>query len=195
MVRVTMGGKILILSLLCGAHAEIAAAQGPAPSPRAGRPCLPPPSGDAMGADALARSACSDEPRRTRPGLPAVRAGTVIVGKVRGIAIPYPGTAMAPRASKVARLLWQGKVFDPCESMITNRFFGLKLIKGQVYPGESWMDGRPATIIDYSSTSRLYAPYRDEIREVAPGLYLGIMYERTCPRPTLKTYFLLDARP
>jgi hypothetical protein len=54
------------------------------------------------------------------------------------------------------------------------------------------MDGRPALIIDYSRTSHVYARYRDEIRQVGPGLYLGLMYTRTAPQPTLKTYFLLE---
>ena len=60
--------------------------------------------------------------------------------------------------------------------------------------GESWYDGRPALILDYSRTSRLYSPYRDEIRQVGPGLYLGRMYERTAPQPTLTTYFALEDR-
>ena len=43
------------------------------------------------------------------------------------------------------------------------------------------MDGQPATILDYSETSHLYANYRDEIRQVGPGLFLGAMYSRTTP--------------
>jgi hypothetical protein len=91
--------------------------------------------------------------------------------------------------------MWQGKIFDESGNSAVNKFFGLKVIRANVYCAESWRDGRPALILDYSETSRLYAPYRDEIREVAPGLYLGLMYERTSPAPKLKMYFVLEARP
>jgi len=89
--------------------------------------------------------------------------------------------------------MWQGKVFNSADSTAVNRFFGIRIIKGKVYYGESWLDGRPSLILDYSETSRLYAPYRDEIREVAPGLFLGLMYERTAPQATFKMYFALES--
>ncbi len=50
-------------------------------------------------------------------------------------------------------------------------------------------------ILDYEGTSRIYGNYRDEIRQVAPGLYLGLMYDRTTAPVTLKMYFAFDARP
>jgi hypothetical protein len=118
--------------------------------------------------------------------------GPIPSGRVRGTAISYAGTALAAPASQVARLVWQGKVFLPCGDTVVNKFFGVRAVKGRVYYGESWLDGGPALIIDYSGTSLVYAHYRDEIREVAPGLYLGLMYTRTCP-PKLKTYFVLEA--
>jgi hypothetical protein len=122
-------------------------------------------------------------------------AGPVPVGKVWGTALPMPGSALAPSAAKVSRVIWQGKVFDPHEATIINRFFGLRMIKGRVTTGPSWLDGGPATIIDYRDTSFLYGRNRDEIREVAPGLYLGLMYRRSCPQPKLKTFFVLKTCP
>jgi hypothetical protein len=121
--------------------------------------------------------------------------GTVPIGAVRGVALPRPGSALAPSVSRVARVIWQGKIFDHHSATITNRFFGLRMIKGTVSTGPSWLDGGPATIIDYRGTSLLYAHYRDEIREVAPGLYLGLMYRRRCPQPKLRTYFVLETCP
>ncbi|SIO60238.1 hypothetical protein SAMN05444166_6320 [Singulisphaera sp. GP187] len=115
------------------------------------------------------------------------------VGKVKGRVILYPGTGLTRPASKVARLMWQGKIFKNEQPMAVNRFFGLKVIKANVYQDQSWLDGRPSLILDYSQTSRLYAPYRDEIREVGPGIFLGLMYSRTQPDPTLKMYFALEA--
>lgn len=120
--------------------------------------------------------------------------GPVPPGKVVGRAL-YPD-ARHPRArSNAARIAWQGKVFDPATSTATNKFFGLKAVKGKVYTGPSWLDGNPSMILDYEGTSRIYNDYRDEIRTVAPGLYLGLMYDRTTAPPTMKMYFAFDARP
>jgi hypothetical protein len=117
----------------------------------------------------------------------------VPVGRVRGRVIMYPGTKLAVPVSKMARLMWQGKVFREGQPAAVNRFFGLRMIKANVYQGQSWLDGGTSLILDYSETSWLYAPYRDEIREVAPGIFLGLMYSRTQPDPTLKMYFALEA--
>jgi hypothetical protein len=121
--------------------------------------------------------------------------GAVPEGKARGQAILAPGTRWARPISKAARIFWQGKVFRGAEATAVNRFFGLPMIRANVSYGESWRDGRPAIILDYRDTSRLYANYRDELREVAPGLFLGLMYARTAPQPTLTMYFALETRP
>jgi hypothetical protein len=113
-------------------------------------------------------------------------------GEARGRAVVSPGSRIAGPASGVAGLVWQGKVFRADGRSAVNKFFGLRVIKADVSAGESWMDGGPALILDYSRTSFFYRPYRDEIRLVAPGLFLGLMYERTCPRPTFKMYFVLE---
>ena len=87
--------------------------------------------------------------------------------------------------------MWQGKVVEPGQTSAVNRFFGIRIIRGKLYYGPSWMDGNPSIILDYSTTSLVYARYRDEFREVAPGLFLGLMYARTSPDPKLKMYFAL----
>jgi hypothetical protein len=119
-------------------------------------------------------------------------AGTIPAGKTRGRAILYPGTRWAVPASRVARVAWQGKVFREDGVSAVNRFFGVRMIRADVAYGPSWLDGRPSIILDYEHSSRLYEPYRDELREVAPGLYLGLMYERTAPQPNLKMYFAIE---
>ena len=116
-------------------------------------------------------------------------------GKIRGQALLNPGTALAVPSSRLSRFAWQGKVFHDDGQTAINRFFGVRMIKANVYHAESWRDGRPALILDYSETSFLYAPYRDEIRQIAPGLFLGLMFDRnTCP-PKLKMYFALECQP
>ncbi len=117
-------------------------------------------------------------------------AGPVPTGRVKGRALLRPGTRLGPAISRGAGVAWQGKVFEGDGTSI-NRFFGLKMIRARVAPGPSWRDGAPATILDYSQTSRVYARYRDELRMVAPGLWLGLMYDRSNP-PQLKMYFAIE---
>ena len=120
-------------------------------------------------------------------------AGAAPTGRVRGLAL-YPDARFARAKSKAARVAWQGKVFDPSSGTATNRFFGLPVITGNVYAGQSWLDGGPALILDYQGTSKVYGNYRDEIRQVAPGLFLGLMHDRTVSPPAFKMYFAFTDR-
>lgn len=124
------------------------------------------------------------------------RAGTaaaIPAGRVRGTALIAPGTRRARLLSRGAKLVWQGKVIAPDQSTAVNRFFGVKMIRGRLYQAPSWLDGAPALILDYAGTSRIYARNRDEIRQVGPGLFLGLMYDRTAEPPRLSMYFALEA--
>ncbi|MGO9597717.1 MAG: hypothetical protein ACLP7Q_06925 [Isosphaeraceae bacterium] len=116
-------------------------------------------------------------------------------GRVRGTAILAPGTGRNGLLALGTRAIWQGKVIDPGGSLAVNRFFGLPVVRAAVYQDHSWFDGGPALILDYSQTSRIYAHNRDEIRQIAPGLYLGLMYARTASQPTLRMYFVLQTMP
>lgn len=177
--------------------ASAARAQGPAqPSPQIGpnsAPCA------SSGGSSMTVHSIEQLVRMSPQELDALyqcaTVGPVPAGKVRGRIIIYPGKALAVPFSKAARLVWQGKIFGRSGDTVVNKFFGVRAIKGNVYQGESWRDGRPSLIIDYSETSLLYANYRDEIRQVAPGLYLGLMYARTRPQPTFKMYFALECGP
>ncbi len=112
-------------------------------------------------------------------------------GPIRGTALLRPGEPGAVRRARLARFAWQGKVFRD-DATVINRFFGLKAIQARVFLGPSQLDGAPSLILDYHDTSRLYARNRDEIRQVAPGLWLGLMYEDGNPQPVLM--FALEAR-
>ena len=108
----------------------------------------------------------------------------------RGHVVLPPCDFLAGPRAKVSNFLWQGKHF--CDDSLVNQFRGAKFIKAQVASGDSWLDGRPAHILDYQQTSRLWADVRDEAREVSPGVYLGAMYLRRCPEPKLKLIFILE---
>ena len=105
--------------------------------------------------------------------------GPIPQGHGKGTVIIVPGTELAKPAAKVlGGIFWHGKFFDPSSHDLQNEIFpfGLHAIRAQVYQGESWLDGRPCTVLDYSKTSRVAGWIRDEIREVAPGLHLGVVW-------------------
>jgi hypothetical protein len=113
-------------------------------------------------------------------------------GRVRGTALLAPGTRRNRPLARGTRLIWQGKIIDEGQTTAVNRFFGIRMIRGQLYQGPSWFDGAPTLVLDYSETSRIYARNRDEIRQVAPGVFLGLMYDRTTTPPRLSMYFALE---
>jgi hypothetical protein len=122
-------------------------------------------------------------------------ANAIPEGRIRGTAILSPGTRRTRTLSRGARLMWQGKVIEPGQTSAVNRFFGVRVVRGQMYQGPSWLDGQPSLVLDYSQTSLVYGNNRDEIRQVAPGLFLGLMYDRTTAPPGLVMYFALESRP
>lgn len=105
--------------------------------------------------------------------------GDIPNGEAHGTAIIAPGTEIEETAAKFIHLFaWQGKVFDAARGELRNKVlpFGLKAIIAKVYKAPSWYDGKECIVLDYSHTSLLAHWIRDEIRQVGPGLYLGIVY-------------------
>lgn len=116
-------------------------------------------------------------------------AGAIPEGEATGTAIAFPGTWRARLFAGFARwFLWQGKIFDPAGRCLRNRVtaFSLTAIKAEVYTGKSWFDGEDCIVIDYAKTSLVARFVRDEIRLVAPGLYLGQVYLGQNRKPALK---------
>lgn len=110
----------------------------------------------------------------------ASRPGPIPVGRSRGTAIALPGSAVGSfLAGLVRALVWKGKIFDPRTQGLRNLMspLGVPAIRARVFEGDSWfVSDERAIVLDYSRTSWVARPIRDEIREVAPGLYLGQVY-------------------
>jgi hypothetical protein len=105
--------------------------------------------------------------------------GEIPVGKMDGTVLVAPGTEIAGPLKKFAQLLvWQGKVFDPAKSDLRNLIlpFGIKAVRAKVYKDASWFDEQETIVLDYSKTSFIARKIRDEIREVSPGVYLGLVF-------------------
>jgi hypothetical protein len=109
----------------------------------------------------------------------ASSAGDIPNGEGHGTAILAPGTSFS---SEIATLIdifgWQGKNFDAARGVLTNRIsaFGINAIVAEVYKSTSWFDNKECIVLDYSKTSSVAKHIRDEIRQVEPGAYLGMVY-------------------
>jgi hypothetical protein len=105
--------------------------------------------------------------------------GEIPNGEAEGTAIIASGSKFSPVFSKLVNIFtWQGKTFNAEHGTLTNRIlaFGLNAIVAQVYKAESLFDGKECIVLDYSKTSLLAEHVRDEIRQIGPGQYLGIVY-------------------
>ena len=105
--------------------------------------------------------------------------GDIPDGEATGTAIVAPGTTYSPDIAKFINLFaWQGKVFDATNGVLRNKILplGLNAIIAKVYKADSWLDGKPCIVLDYSDTSLVAHWIRDEIREISPAVYLGKVY-------------------
>ena len=63
------------------------------------------------------------------------------------------------------------------------------MIRGRLSEGPSWLDGAPTLVLDYSETSRSRTRQSRRDPPGWPGLFLGLMYDRTTTPPRLSMYF------
>jgi hypothetical protein len=121
-------------------------------------------------------------------------AGPVPTGIADGMALLPLGRIPTKVTARLIRIFaWQGKVFDDDGNELGNRVtpFGIRAVRADVYRGPSWIDRRDCIVLDYSRTSLVARWIRDEIREVAPNIYLGQVFVRR--RKLL--HFTLTFRP
>jgi hypothetical protein len=105
--------------------------------------------------------------------------GEIPRGEGKGTAIVASGKEVSSDIARFVNLFtWKGKVFDPVKGELRNKILplGHKAIVAKVYKGKSWFDQKECIVLDYSKTSLVAKWIRDEIREVAPGIYLGLVY-------------------
>jgi hypothetical protein len=107
--------------------------------------------------------------------------GEIPDGDAEGTVLVAQGPIASKITDRIARsVAWQGKVFNRQKGDLKNKVgpFGLKAVRAKVYKDASWLDGKETIVLDYSKTSLLAKTIRDEIREVAPRLYLGLVFQR-----------------
>jgi hypothetical protein len=106
-------------------------------------------------------------------------AGDIPHGRLPGTAVLFPGTpACGPLAWLIHLLVWQGKETEPSGRSLENLIGPLRMrtIRALLSHDRSWVDDRECVLIDYSRTSIVARMVRDEVRVVAPGLYLGVIW-------------------
>lgn len=106
-------------------------------------------------------------------------AGNIPVGEADGKVLIAPGTEISQTIARFLHIFaWKGKVFDPQTGTLKNIILpmGEKAVIARVYKEASWFDGKECIVLDYSQTSLIAHWVRDEIRLVAPGTYLGIVF-------------------
>ena len=127
----------------------------------------------------------SDLLKMSRSGLDDVfrssPAGAIPNGRSKGTAIVFPGRWIDAIPRWFVRLLvWKGKFFRRGDqgSTLKNLMspFEVHLFEAKVYEDDSWFADGEAVILDYSKSSFLVRQIRDEIRQVAEGLYLGQVF-------------------
>jgi hypothetical protein len=106
-------------------------------------------------------------------------AGPIPDGAAKGTAIIAPGTVYSKEIAEIINVFdWKGKTFDAQRGVLTNKvsILGFNAIVAEVYKGESWFDKKECIVLDYSKTSMVAHWIRDEIRQIGPNFYLGVVY-------------------
>ena len=105
--------------------------------------------------------------------------GDIPNGEAQGTAIIASGTEFSSEIASIINIfVWEGKTFDAAHGTLRNRIlaFGLNAIVAEVYKAASWFDSKDCIVLDYSKTSLVAEHVRDEIRQIGPGIYLGLVY-------------------
>ncbi len=107
-------------------------------------------------------------------------AGAIPRGRGTGTALAAPATRLARPLARLGALVWRGKTFNPLSGELQNMLTLLEFraLRAEVHEGPSLVDGRPCIVCDYSRSSPLTCWIRDEIRQVGPADYLGLVFVR-----------------
>ncbi len=106
-------------------------------------------------------------------------AGAIPDGRGKGtVLLGTGGRAARVAAALCYALAWRGKVVNARAARLKNIVTPLRIqaIEAAVYQQDSWYDGETCIVLDYSKTSFVARKVRDEIREIAPGVFLGLVF-------------------
>lgn len=88
--------------------------------------------------------------------------------------------------------VWKGKTFH-ADGTFTNRWLGgVRAVSSHSRVEPSWLDGQPCLVMQYAPSAPVFGNVRDELRQIAPGAWLGRSYDASSGRG--KNWFLLRER-
>ena len=105
--------------------------------------------------------------------------GEIPDGEADGAVLLASGTQLSAPVSQLIHIVgWKGKVFNRERGELMNKVspLGFEAVRAKVYKDTSWFDDQETIVLDYSKTSLVAQWIRDEIREVSPGVYLGLVF-------------------
>jgi hypothetical protein len=109
--------------------------------------------------------------------------GTPPCGRAQGRLLCLVDRRLPHTQVWLANAAWKGKVLAADGSFVNLWTCGIQAISSHYTIGPSWLDGRPAVLMDYAPGTAIFGNTHDELRQVGPGLYLGPLYQcRPCPR-------------
>ncbi len=118
-------------------------------------------------------------------------AAALPIGAVRGHILCRVEGKLPGVRTRLGGAVWKGKYFYP-DGCFINQWVGFRAISSCAVIAPSLYDGRPCIVLEYAPGTPIFGNTRDELREIAPGQYLGRFYER-CPCQKLQGYFVLES--
>jgi hypothetical protein len=106
----------------------------------------------------------------------ASRVGDLPNGRLDGTVLLPARPEWAAVARLIDRYMWHGKTFDAARGVLYNRFPTAHPFSATMSIGPSLYDQADCIILDY--TDAPVPDVRDELRQIAPGLYVGKAYQR-----------------
>jgi hypothetical protein len=119
--------------------------------------------------------------------------GRPFVGDFKGGLVHVTDRHLPRIKLRLANTFWRGKEAHDDGYFVNRWIGGIKAIDSTYVIGPSWLDGRPAVLMDYAPRTPLFGNLHDELREVAPGVYLGPVFQR-CPCPLLRGFVAVEQK-
>jgi hypothetical protein len=89
-------------------------------------------------------------------------------------------------------VVWKGKTFHG-NGTFTNRWLGgVHAVSADVRVEPSWLDGQPCLVMQYAPNAPIFGNVRDELRQIAPDVWLGRSYDAATGHP--KNWFVLQSK-
>jgi len=114
--------------------------------------------------------------------------GCTPCGQTRG-AVLYADSRHPRVKARLQGIAWKGKHFHG-DGSLTNRWLGgVHAISTDTRVEPSWIDGQPCLVMQYPSNAPIFANVRDELRQIAPDVWLGRSFDAATGRS--KNWFIL----